>query len=303
MTKLNSEGFDLDAAGQADGEVIFEIGGGTTVVPREETSPSPVSDTTSTQLEQAEKWKAVGNEEFKSKNYLEAYDMYTKAIEICPCPISAEDILRQRDEFDEIEREKARSRMEEETRRPKPKTESKGENNKEEDSKDKSNKSERAQGIATFNLEPQENGEKLAIFLNNRAATLIQLERFDEAIKDSDVAILLNPRYTKAYLRRSSAYEKTERTEEALNDAKRALELEPSNATIRKLVSRLQKIEDERLKKLKVRTFFDFGVMFVTGLANTEKLMSSLGKIFKNTSDFFVFFAIIIFFRRRQWQS
>ena len=108
--------------------------------------------------------------------------------------------------------------------------------------------------------------------MNNRAATLIQLERFDEAIKDSDVAILLNPRYTKAYLRRSSAYEKTERTEEALNDAKRAPELEPSNATIRKLVSRLQKIEDERLKKLKVRTFFDFGVMFVTGLANTEKV-------------------------------
>ena len=116
-----------------------------------------------------------------------------------------------------------------------------------------SKESEKLQGPATFELEPQENGEKLAIFLNNRAASLIQLQRFEEAIKDADVAILLNPRYTKAYIRRSSAYEKIEQTSEALTDIKRALELEPSNRTIRKSAARLQKIEDERLNKLKVR--------------------------------------------------
>ena len=186
--------------------------------------------------------------------------MYTKAVEVCPCPANAEDILRQRDEFDETEREKARLRMEEETRqrRRETKTTPTHENVSKDDGMNEntnvqSNQSKRAQDLATFILEPQENGEKLAIFLNNRAATLIQLQRFEKAIKDADVAILLNPKYTKAYLRRASACEKTERTEEALKDTIRALELEPSNSTIRRSVVRLQKIEDERLEKLKVR--------------------------------------------------
>jgi len=262
MPELVSEGFDLDAAGGDPGEVIFEIGGGATVVPKErEVSPSPSApETPTTKFSQAEKWKELGNEEFKKSNYLEAYDMYTNAIEVCPCPAKAEDILRQRDEFDEMEREKARSRMEEETqqRTRETKTASKqtdfSNNGKEESTNVRSNQSERAQGPTTFELEPQENGEKLAIFLNNRSASLIQLQRFEEAITDADVAILLNRKYTKAYLRRSSAYEKTERTEQALRDTKRALELEPSNVTIRKSVARLQKVEDERLEKLKEET-------------------------------------------------
>ena len=95
-------------------------------------------------------------------------------------------------------------------------------------------------------------GDKLAIFLNNRAAASIQLERYEEAIQDADVALLLNPKYAKGYVRRSSAYEKTERTEEALHDIKRALQCDPYNATIRKNVQRLQKIEEERMEKLKV---------------------------------------------------
>lgn len=244
MPELTSEGFDLDAVGEGSGDVIFEIGGGATVVP-EEPSPSAPETTTKSQLDEAENWKNIGNEEFKKKNYLEAYDMYTKAIEVCPCEIDAEEILRQRDEFDEMEREKARSRMDEETRQ------------RQRGSKDASEKeskeAEKTQGPAVFQLEPQENGEKLAIFLNNRAASLIQMQRFEEAIRDADVAILLNPKYAKAYVRRSSAFEKTERTEEALRDMKQALQVEPSNKTFRKSVARLQKMEDERLEKLKVR--------------------------------------------------
>jgi tetratricopeptide (TPR) repeat protein len=263
MSELVTEGFDLDAlAGENPGEVIFEIGGGATVVPNEQeastSSPSVVPETPTSQLDQAEKWKQQGNEEFRKGNYLEAYDMYTNAIEECPCPVKAEDIVRQRDEFDEMEREKARSRMEEETRqRSRENNNSRGkeENTNAEESKksEKAQQQQQQQDPATFELEPQENGEKLAIFLNNRAASLVQLQRFEEAIKDADIAILLNPKYTKAYIRRSSAYEKTERTEEALRDARQALELEPSNATFRKSVARLQKIEDQRLEKLKVR--------------------------------------------------
>jgi len=268
MSEVVTEGFDLDAlAGEDNGEVIFEIGGGVTVVPNEQeasSSSSPSADvpeTLTSQLDQAEEWKQKGNEGFKKGNYLEAYDMYTNAIEECPCPVKVEDIVRQRDEFDEMEREKARSRMEEETQqrnRETNKSKEKEENNTDVEASTPSDKAQQQQqqqqGPATFELEPQENGEKLAIFLNNRAASLVQLQRFEEAIKDADLALLLNPKYTKAYIRRSSAYEKTERTEEALRDAKRALELEPSNFTISKSVKRLQKIEDERLEKLKEET-------------------------------------------------
>ena len=245
MTELSSEGFDLDAVGEGSGDVKFEIGGGATVVP-EEPPPSAPETQTISQLDEAENWKNIGNEEFKKKNYLEAYDMYTKAIETCPCEIKAEEVLRQRDEFEEMEREKARSRMDEETRQRKRETT---------DTVEKEFKeSEKPQGPASFELEPQENGDKLAIFYNNRAASLIQLMRFEEAIRDADVAILLNPKYAKAYVRRSSAFEKTERTEEALRDMKQALQLEPSNKVFRKSVTRLQKMEDERLEKLKAET-------------------------------------------------
>lgn len=227
MSKFSSEGFDLNAGEGVSGDVIFEIGGGTTVIPKEEEAEAPSSqspiDTPPTPLDEAEEWKQRGNEEFKNKNYLEAYDMYTEAIEACPCPVTVEDISRQRDEFDEMEREKARSRLEEETQqRSRRGTEKATDNDKkDENTKSQSTPPENAQGPEIFELEPQEHGEKLAIFLNNRSASLIQLERFEDAIEDANVAILLNPRYTKAYVRRSSAFEKMERTEEALRDMKR----------------------------------------------------------------------------------
>lgn len=263
MSKFTSEGFDLDAVNDVSGDVIFEIGGGATVVPIEEAhqqSPSSSLPNTMTPIDQAEAWKKRGNEEFKKENYLEAYDMYTEAIDVCL--IDVEEILRQRDEFDEMEREKARTRMEDETRQRRSDSGSGSLRNdyneakgigKEENSKE-TKPSKKIQGPATFKLPQQQYCDKPAIFLNNRAATLIQLERFEDAIKDADVALLLNPRYAKAFIRRSSAYEKTERTEEALRDIKQALELEPSNANIRKNSQRLQKIEDERLEKLKEET-------------------------------------------------
>jgi len=267
MSTFTSEGFDLDAVSDVsgDGDVIFEIGGGATVVPIEEAhqqSPSSSSlPNTTNPIDQAEAWKKRGNEEYKKRNYLEAYDMYTEAIDVCL--IDVEEILRQRDEFDEMEREKARTRIEDETRQRRSDSDSGSSRNdyndtkvigKEENSKETNSSKKEIQGPATFKLPQQENCDKPAIFLNNRAATLIQLERYEDAIKDADVALLLNPRYAKAYIRRSSAYEKTERTEEALRDVKQALELEPSNANIRKNSQRLQKIEDERLEKLKEET-------------------------------------------------
>ena len=103
MSEFTSEGFDLDAVGNNNDsgeDVIFEIGGGATVVPAVEephqlspSSPSPSDANTSTPIDKAEEWKQLGNEEFKKKNYLEAYDMYTEAIDACPCPVNVEEIF------------------------------------------------------------------------------------------------------------------------------------------------------------------------------------------------------------------
>ena len=55
-------------------------------------------------------------------------------------------------------------------------------------------------------------------------------------------------------MRRSTADERNGNTEEALRDARKAAELEPSNATARKNMLRLEKMEAERLEKLKEET-------------------------------------------------
>lgn len=258
-TTFTSEGFDLDAmaaevtgtGGVTENEVIYEIGGGATVVP--DTSKNTLDQDQKEEevlegIDKAEEWKRQGNEQFKKGSYLEAFDLYTEAIEACPGELKGEDILRQRDEFNEAERAKAfsRQRLDEETRGNRKAGDSSSSEEKKEPEKPKP--------LPEFKLEAQPHGEKLAVYYCNRAAALIHMERYEDAIKDCDVSVLLNAKYSKAFVRRSSAYEKSENTEDALRDAKKALELEPANATLRKTVNRLQKIEDERLEKLKEET-------------------------------------------------
>jgi len=105
-----------------------------------------------------------------------------------------------------------------------------------------------------FKIPTHKYGIQLAVYYSNRAACLLHECRYDEAIQDCEIAILLNPKYTKAYVRRMTAYEKTDQSEEALRDAKEALNLDPQNKEIRKHVNRLQKVEDERMEKLKEET-------------------------------------------------
>lgn len=246
MSQFVTEGFDLDVIQAEDGdEVVYELGGGATVIqttpPTEEKNEPELLDG----IGKAEEWKQKGNEEFKRGSHLEAYDLYTEAIMACPGELEGDQILKLKEEYDEDQREKMYSRhklAEEERRR--------AEKNKEEPSKDKKD----VEKAEEFKLPQQEFGDKLAIYYCNRGAALLYMNRYDEAIQDSDVAVLLNPKYVKAYVRRSMAYEKSEKTEDALLDAKKALELDPTNATIRTSVARLQKIEDERLEKMKEET-------------------------------------------------
>jgi tetratricopeptide (TPR) repeat protein len=249
MAEFSTDGFDLDAIAAGDGSgddnVVFEIGGGATIT---RDDPSPDTGTKEgTAIDIAENWKQQGNEQFKQGSYLEAYDLYTEAAEACPGQLKGPEILKLRDEFELSARETAynRHRLAEEERR---KLE-----------KDKSEKppevaSSSSEKPEEFQLPPQECGDKLATYYCNRAAALLHMNRLDDAIKDCDVAVLLDPKYSKAFVRRSVAHEKLEQTEDALGDAKKALELDPTNATLKKTVARLQKMEDERLEKLKDET-------------------------------------------------
>lgn len=251
MSTFSSGGFDLDAVQAEDSsDVIYEVGGGATVVQKEE--PEKKGEETNTipnELTQCEEFKKQGNEQFKNGNYLEAYDLYTEAIESCPSKYTGEEILRLKDEFDHKQRSESlqRSRLAEDRRRKK---------EDEKKSGDSSQQTEfnKPEPFKTFELSQEDKNDKLAVYYCNRAATLQHMAKYNEATKDCDVSVLLNPKYAKAFVRRSAAHEKLEDTESALKDAKSALELDPRNPTIRKSVSRLEKIEAERLEKLKQET-------------------------------------------------
>ena len=247
--EFTTDGFDLDAlacteeaAGDGGTDVIYEVGGGATVVA--ENHAHSLEEKNDNGIVEAETLKAQGNSEFKNGHFMEAYDMYTMAISKCPTNLKGVEILRQRDEFNETERAKAfsRQRMEEETIQH------------QNDETGGSSNPRTRQPSSEFQLPPQPHGDLLAIYYCNRAAALLQMDRYDDAVRDCDVSALLCPNYTKAYVRRSTAYEKSNKTEEALRDARKALELEPGNAIISKNVARLKKVETERLEKLKEET-------------------------------------------------
>jgi tetratricopeptide (TPR) repeat protein len=54
------------------------------------------------------------------------------------------------------------------------------------------------------------------IYHANRAACYLQLQKFDEVIQDCTTALQFDPRYTKALLRRASAYESQKKYDSAL---------------------------------------------------------------------------------------
>uniref|UniRef100_A0A7S2HBJ7 Tetratricopeptide repeat protein 1 n=1 Tax=Helicotheca tamesis TaxID=374047 RepID=A0A7S2HBJ7_9STRA len=266
---FSSEGFDLDAipdssssTNKEDGEVIFEVGGGATTIPppntKTATKEKDESSVDNGPTAKSEEFKAQGNAEFKAGNYLDAYDYYTDAIEACP-GMSGDELLSLQEEFDEQQREKAHARhmLEQERRRRRSADERKaraaGESTA--SATDKDEEGEDKQKVETFQPPAHPHAKQLSIYHCNRAACLLHLrERDDEAISDCTIAILLNPSYTKALLRRMTAYENIDDTESALKDAQAAYKLEPTNANARKNVVRLEKLEQERMEKLKEET-------------------------------------------------
>ena len=274
-TQFDSEGFDLGAAEIAEGtneeSVVYEIGGGVTCVKESPTKKQCSQQQQETSpMDKAEELKEQGNQQFKLQNYLDAYDYYTDAILATPygesIGLSGDELLQLRNEFDEGNRE----RLMEKQRKEMEKRRNSRNNNNGEDKKEEEEEEDNDKPIETFNPPRHIYGNKLAVYYANRAATLLHLERNGEVITDCDISLLYNPTYIKAYLRRCTANERIENTEEALKDAKLAYELDPTNKVAQKHVTRLTKLENERLEKLKEETLDK-----LKGLGNS--LLSNFG--------------------------
>ncbi|PNT69605.1 hypothetical protein BRADI_3g58760v3 [Brachypodium distachyon] len=80
-----------------------------------------------------------------------------------------------------------------------------------------------------------------AAYYSNRAAAYLELGRFKQAEADCDKALLLDKKNVKAYLRRGTAKEVVLNYQEALQDFRHALALEPQNRAALAAEKRLQK--------------------------------------------------------------
>lgn len=250
-----SEGFDLDAAANADG--IIEIGM-TSGSSRDGQKAGGADEELPDPMETAESHKQRGNDHFRNKEWKEAFEWYTRAIQATP-GVTGEEMMTMKKAYEDEEAKRWREALNEYE-------------------KDRENGTE-PQKRAEFEPPHHEFGEKLAVYHCNRAATSLQISQdvkedatntdgppsaFEEkrptphhlgwAIRDCSIAILLNPKYTKAYIRRATAYERCQDTENALKDAETAYSHDRTNRAVGQQVDRLKKIEDERLEKLKTET-------------------------------------------------
>ena len=79
-----------------------------------------------------------------------------------------------------------------------------------------------------IDLCPTEDNDTMSIFYGNRAAAYLAIDAYERGVDDCSMALDLKPSYSKVWMRRSQAYEKLNRTEDALVDAKKVMELDPS---------------------------------------------------------------------------
>ncbi|KAK2588280.1 hypothetical protein KPH14_004302 [Odynerus spinipes] len=87
---------------------------------------------------------------------------------------------------------------------------------------------------------------------NNRAMTLIKLQRYEDALKDCDTVLLTEERNVKALLRRALCFDHLEKRHEALVDYEAILKLEPANNLAIAGVKKLRKPCDSKKVRMKI---------------------------------------------------
>ncbi|EOO04138.1 putative small glutamine-rich tetratricopeptide repeat-containing protein a protein [Phaeoacremonium minimum UCRPA7] len=88
-------------------------------------------------------------------------------------------------------------------------------------------------------IDPSNRGTNSKL-LQNRALCLTKLKQYDEAIRDCEKAISLDPSYTKARKTKANALGAAERWEDAVREWKSIAELDPEDRTIQKEVKRAE---------------------------------------------------------------
>ena len=96
-----------------------------------------------------------------------------------------------------------------------------------------------------------EHKDTLAVFYGNRAAAYFSVDEYECVVDDCAGALELKPDYVKVLMRRSQAYEKLGKVDDALADARKAKELDPAFPKIGATVQRLEKESEVRMNKLK----------------------------------------------------
>jgi len=96
-----------------------------------------------------------------------------------------------------------------------------------------------------------ENKFNLATFYGNRSAAYFSLDEHEMVVEDCTEALALKEDYVKVLGRRMHSYEKLDKVEEALTDAKRIQEIDSSYPKIAATVSRLQKAYDLKMSEMK----------------------------------------------------
>ncbi|XP_046444270.1 RNA polymerase II-associated protein 3-like isoform X1 [Daphnia pulex] len=87
-----------------------------------------------------------------------------------------------------------------------------------------------------------------AILPANRAIALIKVKRFVEAEEDCNTSLKLDPTFVKAYHRRGTARFHTGKMEQALDDFKKVLSIEPHNKAALQEFERLSKLSKDSSK-------------------------------------------------------
>jgi protein unc-45 len=88
-----------------------------------------------------------------------------------------------------------------------------------------------------------------AVFLKNRAACFLKLQKYHEAAADCTAALEVCPIDTKALFRRCQALEQLGQFEEAYKDARKLVQVEPKNVAIQPILRRLHIVIQDKLAK------------------------------------------------------
>ncbi|XP_043269011.1 tetratricopeptide repeat protein 1 isoform X1 [Venturia canescens] len=167
--------------------------------------------------DEADVLKNEGNTFFKAGEYTKAHTSYTEGLQICPLAYAEERAI--------LYANRAAAKMKHMVQKDQILTMFKDEN------------------LNMQNVSKNSN----FVFFNK----IFNQEDKEPAIADCTKAIELNPKYLKAYLRRAQLHEETNKLDNALEDFKKILELDPSHSEANHAVRRLPPLIEEANEKLK----------------------------------------------------